>query len=1639
MALLGIRNEQEFYADYYLEAIFRGDLKEVQARWKQQAESDPAAVAPDRALAGLRRDWLKLCEAEAGLSASGRLALQRQQWFRPLLEALGYRWQPQTKVVLIGGQPYQLPVLASVERASGEPLLWVLEAFNPVAAADDEQISDPLQLEIQGPQICDPSLGTVLPGETWEQLINNRMFAQDTPPRWLLLISRDELLLIDRLKWGASRLLRFELGTLYAERQAEAFLAAATLLHREHLCPSEGGMPLLDSLDENSHKHAYEVSGDLKYALRRSIELLGNEAVHHIRYKQKDAAFQLVDEKQLSEECLRFMYRLLFLFYIEARPELNYIPMGSEVYRRGYSLERLRDLEQVPLLSDADLESTYIHDSLERLFQMIWEGYPQRDESTLQEQLTGDGAADVYADSFRITPLKSHLFDPSRMPLLGGQITKARVRFRNGVLREVIEMMSLTKAKPGRKRGRVSYAQLGINQLGSVYEALLSFRGFFAPEDLYEVQPAPKKATAPVDDDDLDADDQDDDEDAGVQARGKAHDELEVGHFVPASQLGNYKREEIVPNAEGTGPKMYEKGSFIYRLAGRDRIKSASYYTPESLTRCQIKYTLKELLPDKTAADILQFKLLEMALGSAAYLNELINQLALKYLELRQQELGQTIPHADFEQELQKVKMRLADRNVFGVDLNPVAIELAEVSLWLNSIYQPEQGRAFVPWFGQQLLCGNSLVGCRRQIYRLHQLPQEGKKGKPAKAWHEQAPEELAWDQVLPGDAIFHFLLPDPGMAIKANAVIKDLLPEQVKSISNWKKSFSAKPFSPAELRRLQRLSRIADGLMQEWAEQLAQIRERTTDPLPVWGDPEADAGLAWKPLSLKDRIQSQEVAGEGIANANARLRLKLAMDYWCALWFWPLEQAHTLPSREEWLNDLSCVLGDIESVLDEEEGQLQLLPDTQPKQQAIDFQDRRGIVNKARLLEDIERLRLAEQVASRVRPLHWDLEFADLLKAGGFDVIVGNPPWLKVEWEEKGIISDYEPRVITRDYSQAQVNDARRQLFETNNSLKQSYIQEYRDTEGVKAFQSSKGNFSLLEGQKPNLYKGFILQAWRLLSSIGFCGLLHPTGPYEESGAAPFRAAAFRRLRNLFVFRNELLLFTDINNNRGYSINIYGPLRNAVDFSSIFKIFHPSTIDQCFDPLPRSTNLMLSIKDKSGKWNLTGGDERIIRISLTELSIFFSLYESTDESSSEPVNAQAAKIPNLFSSRLLEALEKIANHKNRFQGSTNAVFTICFDETAAQKENAIIKRVDYPDSFANMVFSGPQIINGNPYGKQANLDATNSRHYQVVDLPSLPDSALPRTVLQSHSNYLNRIPSSSISGSLIRVDQLYRVAIARALDLETEKTLRCCLLPPGPTHIHGVFSIGFLRPEDCIFAGGLLSSLPYDFLVKTSGRADFTVNLARAIPVPTTESSIKQSLASRTLTLNCLTTHYADLWSECWDESFRQQRWAKVDPRLPNSFFTNLTPTWQRNCALRTDYARRQALVEIDVLVAQALGLTLDELITIYRVQFPVMQQYERDTWYDMNGRIVFTNSKGLSGVGFPRKGKGRGATKLDGWEDIKDMTSGNVSRTILDDTLPGGPVERTITYEAPWTTCNRVEDYRVGWEFFETEGSSR
>jgi len=1636
MALPGISNANEFYSAHYLESVLTNDIKKVRERWAEEArsqvEANPTAdvSTPEALFKALRKPWQKLREAELGITAdpAERLRLQRELFFQPLCEALGYPYAPKAEPVLIGGEAYQIPLLGEVSNAKGEPWLWVVECFNP-----SDEPADPLELTIATSWACqinDPSLGLVLEGETWEELISERIFAQDIPPRWVMAVSRDQLLLIDRQKWAASRLLRFELDTLLGENNPDAVLAAATLLHREHTCPTGGGTPLLDELDENSHKHAYEVSGDLKYALRRAIELLGNEAIHWRRSKGEGVFKGKTDADQLTLECLRYMYRLLFLFYIESRPDLGYAPMGSDVYRLGYSLESLRDMDTAELGSEEDKESTYISDSLNRLFQMIWEGYPKRDDETAQLPLADSD--DPFHDSFRLTPLKAHLFDPERMPTL------TRVRFRNVVLREVIELMSLTKEGKGKRRGRVSYSQLGINQLGAVYEALLSFRGFFAEEDLYEVQPAPKKGKAAAsDEDDFDegADEGDDD---NTKASGQAHDELEVGHFVTEEQLKAYKADEIVPDP-GTGkPKCYPKGSFIYRLAGRDREKSASYYTPESLTQCLVKYALKELLPGKTGADILQLKVCEPAMGSAAFLNEVVNQLAQKYLELRQQETGKSIPHEQFATELQKVKMRLADQNVFGVDLNPVAVELAEVSLWLNSIFTPENGRAFVPWFSQQLVCGNSLIGARRQIYRVSQLPTSTvRSARPRKLWHEHAPEELAWDAELPKDAIFHFLLPDPGMAAYTDKVIKELEPDAIERCKRWNKAFVGEPFTDAQIAHLLRLSKLVDALWKDWAEQQRQLRQRTTDPLPVWEDPTGAKEGDWTPLKLKDRIQEQEVLGRDVANTNARLRLKWAMDYWVALWFWPIRQAGTLPSRDAWLLELSMILGDLEQGVTPEPGQGNLFAETQPQQLAVDFSDRHGFVNVQKLRNEFERLRQVEALASRIRPLHWDLEYGDILKKGGFDLLVGNPPWMRTEWSTELILGDIDP-LFSKDfkssYPQAIAKTKAKECTHRNSA---SLLEEFEATNGTKEFLSARFAFPPLESNF-NHYKCFLLLSSRISVNKGIIGFLHDVGSFEIRKEPALRRYLYPRLKRLFRFVNQLYLFKDLGNMQRYEISIFSPqLSEAVSFDAIFDLFHPSSIDISYSGDEKKP---IKIKDKNGSWTKNGSRDRIIRVDTKYLEICRMLF-STD-SGAEKLSLYETELLSPFSNELVNALEAMAKIEKSSEWPSFTGSLSC-NEKSAKDDGFIEQMPNIADDLGLTVLSGPNLVMGNALGQHAMRKVKSQRSYLHTYIKeTVGYQYRPRTQYKPVDADAFRAKYCVVNTPDGDVDlsETYRVGFRTMLSSNIERTVQSAIIPPGYCHVYSITSARLVSDRDNVYFSAFLCSTPIDFYARIMGKTALYLADLPSLPIPNpckVSRVILDLICARSLALNCITKCYKDIWN-----SVAPGLTFGVVSRLDTSAThgadflwkdSQLQKSWSAEQRLESHLERRQALVELDVLCAIALGLSLAELVAIYETQFPIMQQYEIDTWYDSFGNIVFTNSLGMPGVGLPRKGKGKAAARVVGWEDIRDSSESYI-HTVIDQSNDAGDVEINCEFRPPYRTHPRVNAYINAWHRFQS-----
>jgi hypothetical protein len=184
-------------------------------------------------------------------------------------------------------------------------------------------------------------------------------------------------------------------------------------------------------------------------------------------------------------------------------------------------------------------------------------------------------------------------------------------------------------------------------------------------------------------------------------------------------------------------------------------------------------------------------------------------------------------------------------------------------------------------------------------------------------------------------------------------------------------------------------------------------------------------------------------------------------------------------------------------------------------------------------------------------------------------------------------------------------------------------------------------------------------------------------------------------------------------------------------------------------------------------------------------------------------------------------------------------------------------------------------------------------------------------------------------------------------------------------------------------------------------------------VPLPELDR-VDSWCCSRALRLNCLTTHYADLWSDVFVSEAKRDGFARRDPRLAS--WKNLTRTWTRDSALRTPFERRQALVELDALVSLALGLTLDQLLTIYRTSFRVMRHYELDTWYDQRGKIVFTaNSKGLNGVGVDRKQ----------FDEIRDAKPGQE--------LPPWAKDAQGPFVPPFDRCDREADMAQAYEHFQ------
>lgn len=1454
------------------------------------------------------------------------------------------------------------------------------------------------------------------------------LLPEERRPHFILMLAGNVVFLFDKDKWAKGSYLQFSLDELFAQARIPVFRNYLALFHMlvcKQTLAADGEMVLMDTIIEDSYKNAYEVTKDLKEGVILAVETLANEALYYMKnvvnrpfgkYNKETQTYDETDddfEAEVKDDCLTIIYRLLFLFYAESREELEILPVGDEVYKRGYSLESLRDLEMVRLNSQESRDGYFFDDSIRHLFSLLSDGH--------NASLSG------YFKSFRVRPIDSPLFNDKNLKHLG------EVKIRNIKWQEIIKALSLSKKK--NYCGRISYANLGVNQLGSVYESLLAYRGFYAEEDYIEVH--------------------------------KANEPQDGTFLVPYSRMGDFDISEVLCNQETGAPIILPRGTFVYRLNGRDRQKSASYYTPEVLTRSTVKYTLKSIIDDvaagkRNATDLLELKILEPAMGAAAFQNEVINQLAEAYLTYQQQQQRERglknwrIQPDKYRDELQKVKAYIATHNVYGVDLNPTAIELGKLSLWLNVIHKDME----TPFFANRLAVGNAVIGAWLKVYNkddVKGIVERATRPLVANKWWEKAPHKIKFFQNRVNRSInevYHFLLPDANMlGVRSIREQKQAHPAENARMTTILRDWTA-PITEDDFRILQRLSGKIDVLLKEYYIDQISIDKYTNNRNEVWDgiDHTVSGSIFKQEEQAETYAKKQQLFDTRYRHDNAYRKLKLAMDYWCSLWFWEYDDADALPTRQQYWADLDSLFDVDNSRLDartrqalERTGYL-MVAEEMPEYGSRMTEEESQIVTKTQeeiltgshaqlsLFEEPLRLKIANRLAERYRFFHPMLEFIEVFwLRDGFDIICGNPPWIKLEFDEVGIISEKYPEVAIRRTSAPDVRRKRDELFTTDPQLENLYRAEEIDNTCSGVFLNAYQNYPLLVGQQTNLYKCVLTNGMELMGQDGYMGLLTPESIYDDPNGQPLRRELYKHLMYHFQYQNELRLFAEVHHHTVYGGQL---LRKGISsppcFASLSNLFHPSTVDACFS---HDGHGLCGGKKKEGKWNTEAHKDRIVIFNEEALKVLSETFECSDD-------WEAVKLTNIHANTIINALEKFSKYPHHIRDIRDKIITRDIEETNGI-DNGIIDRInDYVKSPYDVVYSGPHLYVAQPYYKSPYENYRVNNDYDVLDLSQIPEDYSIRALYcrkASLNDYRKLIPGFYIeqdsNGNAIYDDWIdhYKFAYRRMLGSDSEHTLIGAILAPGFCHIHTINSITFKDVENTIEFAGLAASVPLDFFVKVLGANDLTEGRVEALPFGILEK-YKSALFVRTLMLNCLSVHYASLWNKIWRDDFCYQTWSITDKRLHS--YSTLRREWSWETPLRNYFERRQALVEIDVISAMALGLDLQDLELIYNIQFPILQQNENDTWYDAEGKIVFTCSKGLTGVGLDRPAwnamRGNPIVDADGIIMGYEGSQPQYTHTIdpAKSKLYGGQQQ---TFVAPYTRCDRIADYRTAWAHFE------
>lgn len=407
----------------------------------------------------------------------------------------------------------------------------------------------------------------------------------------------------------------------------------------------------LNRVLKESNIFAQELGEDLKVNIYDAIEVLADG---FLQYDENDLDEDDID--QIHDASLIYLYRLIFVLYAESEGR-NLLDTTNRYYRERYSLNTLKQD-----IAEKREDASYTYPSWE---DDLWE----RLNDLFELIDTGSEAKGIPEDELHIPAYNGGLFrtepgedDPREAHFL--QENKVSDRH----LAEVIDLLTRSEAGAnGDGLTFVDYSSLGIRHLGSIYEGLLEYQLNVAEKPLC----------------------------------------VEDSEYVPA-----YDGEE---------PVVEEGGVYLTTDAG-ERKATGSYYTPDYIVEYIVQNTLDPHLTEirndllgehhqfaeQFANRVFELKILDPAMGSGHFLTEVIDYLAREIIDAQQRQAEQQDdPDIDPSRDINWARRQVAQKCIYGVDINPMAVELAKVSLWLRTL-AAEQPLAFLD---HHLKTGNSLVG----------------------------------------------------------------------------------------------------------------------------------------------------------------------------------------------------------------------------------------------------------------------------------------------------------------------------------------------------------------------------------------------------------------------------------------------------------------------------------------------------------------------------------------------------------------------------------------------------------------------------------------------------------------------------------------------------------------------------------------------------------------------------------------------------------------------------------------------------------------------------------------------------------------------------------------------------------------